>query len=90
MDDCTTYKLSYWPNNEPRRKPFSLQENDNILNAKCCFDDNTTYKLSYFGCGGEKPEPAKRMPDSPLFSPCPLSHDTTHKVIKILAITIFK
>lgn len=82
MDGCTTYKLSYWPHREPRRTPFtSQQESNNVLNVGCCFDDNTTYKLSYFGCGGERPLPAKPLPNADFFSKCPLSHDTVNRVI---------
>ena len=79
MDGCTTYKLSYWPNCEKPRKPFTLKESENLLNASCCFDDNTTYKLSFFGCGGDKPDPIKPS-ENVIFSRCPLSLDTTHRV----------
>ncbi|XP_043269167.1 stabilizer of axonemal microtubules 1-like, partial [Venturia canescens] len=81
MDGCTTYKLSYWPHREPRRTPYSAQqESNNVLNAGCCFDDNTTYNLSYFGCGGERPPAAKPLPNADLFSKCPLSYDTVNRL----------
>ncbi|XP_018392472.1 PREDICTED: LOW QUALITY PROTEIN: stabilizer of axonemal microtubules 1-like [Cyphomyrmex costatus] len=81
MDGCTTYKLSYWPHcDEKPPEPFSRDENENLLNAGCCFDDNTTYRLSYFGCDGDKPPDPIRQPGNMIFSPCPLSHDTVNRL----------
>ncbi|XP_018339915.1 PREDICTED: uncharacterized protein LOC108747141 [Trachymyrmex septentrionalis] len=80
MDGCTTYKLSYWPNCD-EKPPESIipNENENLLNAGCCFDDNTTYRLSYFGDGADKPD-LVRQPGNMIFSPCPLSHDTVNRL----------
>ncbi|KAK2588149.1 hypothetical protein KPH14_004199 [Odynerus spinipes] len=79
MENCTTYKLSYWPHCEKRREPYIVQDAENILNADCCFNDNTIYQLSYFNCGGEKSDPIK-PPENITVSPCPLAHDTVHKL----------
>lgn len=80
MEGCTTYKLSYWPHCEKPRESIRTQENENVLNASCCFDDNTTYRLSYFGCGGDKPPDPIRQTSNMVFSSCPLSHDTVNRV----------
>ncbi|KAL6423565.1 hypothetical protein ACFW04_010244 [Cataglyphis niger] len=81
MDGYTTYKLSYWPHcGEKPPEPIVLPENENLLNASCCFDDNTTYRLSYFGCGGDKPPDPIRQSGNIICSPCPLSHDTVNRL----------
>lgn len=33
MENCTTYRLSYWPHCEKPRSPFIVQDTENILNA---------------------------------------------------------
>ncbi|XP_032668783.1 uncharacterized protein LOC116842981 [Odontomachus brunneus] len=80
LEGCTTYKLSYWPHCEKRREPIRTQDNENVLNASCCFDDNTTYRLSYFGCGDDKPPDPIRQTSNMVFSPCPFSHDTVNRL----------
>ncbi|XP_017796121.1 PREDICTED: uncharacterized protein LOC108577476 [Habropoda laboriosa] len=79
VESCTTYKLSYWPHSSKRRPPIILPETDNFLNAGCCTDNNTTYRLSYFGADGDKRNPI-RQPENILFSPCPLTYDTIHRM----------
>jgi len=80
LDGCTTYKLSYWPHCEKRRKTIEPPKSDNLLNAGCCFNDDTTYRLSYFGCdAGDRPDPIYQSSNI-VFSPCPLSRDTVNRV----------
>lgn len=82
LDGCTTYRLSYWPHCEKRRSPFTMEANDNLLNAGCCSDNNTTYRLSYFGCEGDKRHPIMQ-PGNICFSSCPAAYDTINRVRNI-------
>lgn len=53
VEQSTTYKLSYIPNNATHKPtPIKIKDNAALVTNSASFDDHTVYKESFFGPGG--------------------------------------
>ncbi|XP_070525840.1 folliculin-interacting protein 2 isoform X3 [Cardiocondyla obscurior] len=55
MERCTTYRLSYWPNEAPVKEELPWTKKIEYHSPVTPMDGCTTYKLSYWPHCGEKP-----------------------------------
>ncbi|XP_011700994.1 PREDICTED: protein FAM154A-like [Wasmannia auropunctata] len=82
MEGCTTYRLSYWPNEVPVKEelPWSLKAD--YHHPVTPMDGCTTYRLSYWPpCGEKPPEPFHHDKNENLLNAgCCFDDNTTYRL----------
>ncbi|XP_067217020.1 stabilizer of axonemal microtubules 2 isoform X1 [Linepithema humile] len=82
MEDCTTYKLSYWPNEPPVKEEQPWSQKREYCRPVTPIDGCTTYKLSYWPpCGEKPPAPSyNEETDNLLNAGCCFDDNTTYRL----------